>query len=362
MKNFKTVVITMLFWLICASVQAQSVPQVPVPNTEEHEFYSKIMDYEYGVYVTLPGSYHSNPDRIYPTLYIIDGNQYFVYTHEPYNSMVWGNMVKEHIAVSVAYPPGKDNMRSRDFQSSQRAADFVKFFREELIPFVEKNYRTSHKERTLFGHSLGGHFTLYTLLNATDMFENYIASAPAVNDYIMKYEAEFAASHDDCPVKLFLASGEYDHLTIGAKKFAGKFKSRHYKSLKFDELYTVNGNHGTVQPSAYIEGLRFVLDPAIELAPEQFKRFAGTYIAGADTFTVSYNGGNFLSLAILPGNAKAWIDAPLVEWSRIYPVSETSFVSKGWPGSFEFGGDVSSPAETLELENFGKIYKATRKL
>jgi enterochelin esterase-like enzyme len=68
--------------LLSASVfaQTESYPQVSIPNTEERVLYSKTMDYEYGIYVTLPRSYKDNPDRIYPTLYIIDGNQYFVYT------------------------------------------------------------------------------------------------------------------------------------------------------------------------------------------------------------------------------------------------------------------------------------------
>ncbi len=341
-------------------VQAQDYPQVGIPNTEERVLDSKIMDYEYGVYVTLPGGYKDNPDKIYPTLYIIDGNQYFVYTLEPYGSLIWGNMVKEHIAISVAYRPGQKNHRARDFRSNERAADFVKFFQNELIPFVEDNYRTSKKDRTLFGHSLGGHFTLYMLLNAPETFENYIASAPAVSGEILKFEEDYAATHDDFPVKLFLASGENDHLTIGAKRFAEKLKSRNYPSLEYDELYTINGNHGTIQPSAYIEGLRFVLDPAIELAPEIFERLAGTYIAGDKTYTLSYDGGNFLSLDDVPGSYDIWTDAPFVEWTRIYPVSETSFISKGWPGTFNFGGDLSSPAETFEFRIRNNQIKAKR--
>jgi predicted alpha/beta superfamily hydrolase len=353
MKNkIKTIVSLAVIMLLSASVfaQTETFKQVSIPNTEERALYSKIMNYEYGVYVTLPRGYKDNPDRIYPTLYIIDGNQYFVYTLEPYGSLIWGNMIKEHIAISVAYQPDKGNFRSRDFVSSERASDFVKFFQDELIPFVENNYRTSKKDRTLFGHSLGGQFTLFMLLKAPDTFENYIASAPAVNDDIMKYEDEFATAHDNFPVRLFLASGENDHLTIRAKIFAEKFKSRNYSGLKFAETYTINGNHGTIQPSAYIEGLRFVLDRAIELAPEKFERLTGKYVAGDNAYTLSYNGGDFLSFA----------NAPLVEWTKIYPISETSFISKGWPGTFEFGGDISSPAITFEFKNGNNQIKAIR--
>jgi hypothetical protein len=263
----------------------------------------------------------------------------------------------EHIAISVAYRPGQRNWRSRDFQTTERAADFIRFFRKELIPFVEKNYRTSKKDRTLFGHSLGGQFTLYTLLKATDTFDNYIVCAPAVNSDILAFEEEYAKTHNDLPVKVFLASGENDHLTIGARKFVAKFKSRNYPGLKFDELYTINGNHGTIQPSAYIEGLRFVLDRAITLTPQQFKRLEGTYTSGNNTYKISYNGNNYLSFEGIPERD----DAVMVEWGKLYPISETTFVSKGWPGVFEFGGNTSLPAQTFMFTSYGEKTTATRK-
>lgn len=341
--------------------QTHTYPLVSIPNTEERELNSKIMDYEYGVYVTLPSSYKDNPDKIYPTLYIIDGNQFFVFTHEPYGSLLWGNMVREHIAISVAYRPGQKNMRSRDFHSSNRASDFVEFFQNELIPFVEDNYRTSREERTLFGHSLGGHFTIYMMMHAPETFDNYILSAPSVNADILQYEEDFAVKHKDFPAKVFLASGENDNLTINAKIFAEKFKSRSYPNLKFKELYTINGNHGTVQPTAYIEGLRFVLDPVIKLSSDQYKRLTGTYVSGDLTYTVSYEGGDFLSLDIQTGGNDDWHTAARVEWNRIYPVSETSFISKGWPGNFKFGGDISSHAESLEFKNRDRVIKALYK-
>ena len=357
MSMLRTIVIPLFVSFFAVSAQAQTYPKVTIPNSEARSLQSKIMDYNYGVFVTLPGGYDRNPERIYPTLYIIDGNQYFVYTSEPYSSLTWGNMIKEHIAVSVAYMPDQGNMRSRDFQAARRAGDFVRFFRDELIPFVEENYRTSKKGRTLFGHSLGGQFTLYTILTATDLFENYIACAPAVNEDIMAFEEKYAASHTDMNIKFFLASGADDHLTIGTKKFVAKLESRNYPGLKFDKLYAVNGNHGTIQPSAYIEGLRFVLDKAVELTPAQMRRCSGTYVDGENTYTLTYNGGNYLSFEGVPGS----YDAPLVEWQKIYPVSETSFISKGWPGQFAFGGSANAPAETFSFSSGGRNVTAKRK-
>ena len=80
MHTSRIFIFTMLLFLICVSVQAQTYPQVGIPNTEERALYSKIMEYEYGVYVTLPRGYKNNTDILYPTLYIIDGNQYLAET------------------------------------------------------------------------------------------------------------------------------------------------------------------------------------------------------------------------------------------------------------------------------------------
>jgi hypothetical protein len=55
-------------------------------------------------------------------------------------------------------------------------------------------------------------------------------------------------------------------------------------------------------------------------------------VDGDHSFTLSYDGGNFLLLDDRSETHDAWLDAPLVDWKRIYPLSETSFVAKGWPG------------------------------
>lgn len=355
----RTSLTPVFFLLACLAVVpaiAQDLPRVQIPDTEERRLQSDIMDYEYGVYVTLPSGYEDNPDRMYPTLYIIDGNQYFVYSSEPYGSLVWSNLVKEHMTVSVAYLPEQGNKRRRDFQTGERAADFIRFFREELIPFVESHYRTSKEDRTLFGHSLGGQFTLYTLLTATDTFDNYIVSAPAVNDDILALEEQYASTHDDMQAGVFLASGEHDHLTVGARKFVDQFEQREYPGLAFDYLYTRNGYHGTVQPSAYIEGLRFLLDPAAELPPAAFRRLAGTYSDGDNTYTLRYDGGNHLDFEGVPES----YSTPRTEWSRIYPRSETVFFSRGWPGTFEFSGDPALPAQVFSFSLNGRDIRATR--
>ncbi len=354
--NIRLIFTAILVMGLITPAIAQDFMPVQIPNTHDRRLHSDIMDYTYGVYVTLPGSYEDSPDRIYPTLYMIDGNQYYVFTGQPLDSMYWSNVAQEHITVAVAYTADGGNFRSRDFRTEARAADFVRFFQEELIPFVEENYRTSAEERTLWGHSLGGQFTLYTLLTATNTFENYIASAPAVNDDILALEVRYAETHNDMPVDFYLASGGKDHLTVGGRNFVRQFQTRNYPSLTFDYFFPERANHGTIQPIAYMEGIQLVLDPALRLAAEDYQRLEGTYSDGANTYEISYQGGNYLSFEGVPES----YDTLLSEWSRIYAKSKTNFFSKDWPGNFEFGGDLDRPAETFSFRWRGEDITAVR--
>ncbi len=53
------------------------------------------------------------------------------------------------------------------------------FLIEELIPFVDQNYRTK-KFRILYSASAAGLFTVYALLAKLDSYSAYIASRPMI--------------------------------------------------------------------------------------------------------------------------------------------------------------------------------------
>jgi tetratricopeptide (TPR) repeat protein len=55
----------------------------------------------------------------------------------------------------------------------------VKFFREELFPFIDSNYR-SQDYRIVIGPQAGAVFSFYSLLNHPDLFQAYILENPFV--------------------------------------------------------------------------------------------------------------------------------------------------------------------------------------
>ncbi len=58
---------------------------------------------------------------------------------------------------------------------------FFRFITEELRPMLAKVHPINMHDQALFGHSLGGLFTLHVLFNHPTAFDTYIASSPSLN-------------------------------------------------------------------------------------------------------------------------------------------------------------------------------------
>jgi predicted alpha/beta superfamily hydrolase len=58
------------------------------------------------------------------------------------------------------------------------AEDFLRFVREDLIPFMVSEYRADPADRCFMGSSLGGIFGLYSLFRHSDTFQRYIIGSP----------------------------------------------------------------------------------------------------------------------------------------------------------------------------------------
>jgi len=140
------------------------------------------------------------------------------------------------------------------------AERYLKFIQESVIPYVEDNYRADPADRTLMGHSFGGLFTVYALFHAPETFNRYIASSPSLSwsrQVAFKYEEEFAKTHSDLPVKLFLSVGgsEYDALP---SEFYAQLEGRGYDGLEMTYFEMEGETHFSVLPGAYSRGLRTV--------------------------------------------------------------------------------------------------------
>ncbi len=248
--------------------------EVTIPNTELRTIRSKTVDQEFSIYVQLPPSYAADSTTVYPVLYVTDANRAFPMVANISSVLTFpkGNL-PEIIVVGIGYPikdmfewaawrtrdltptndTGTDSywntalarMSHRKFEvRSGGASKFLEFIINELIPFMESNYRVSHSDRGLAGYSYGGLFALYALFTHPETFGRYFAGSPSVeydHGIIFKHANDFAATGRGLKARIFLSVGSLeDSSTVaGVKKMSEVLQSRfgpdvHVSSKVFD--------------------------------------------------------------------------------------------------------------------------------
>ena len=111
-------------------------------------------------------------------IYLLDG-EYSNYRFQSIKER-FKDSISNLIAVGVI-----NTDRRRDLLYVKGADKFLDFITSELIPVAEKDYKIN--TRILFGHSFGGGFTVYTLINRPNYFNYYIASSPTpIMDLVKK--------------------------------------------------------------------------------------------------------------------------------------------------------------------------------
>ncbi|PHR13131.1 MAG: esterase [Aequorivita sp.] len=178
--------------------------------------YSKTLKEYRKIYVQLPATYDPNKNEKFPVVFVLDG-EVFLPTVNDVQNYYSGGFTPEMVIVGIS----NDINRMRDLTTSKvtemfgrpfeqengAAVNFSKFLEAELIPFVENKYPVT-SFRTLIGHSYGGLFTLYSLVNHPELFSNYIAIDPSLdwdNQKLLKEAKDKLANNNYQDKSLFMS-------------------------------------------------------------------------------------------------------------------------------------------------------------
>jgi predicted alpha/beta superfamily hydrolase len=138
---------------------------------------SAILNEDRKVVVHLPATYDAS-GKSYPVLYLLDGTDAFLLemiaiTNRLRND---GNAPEMIIVAIQNRNRDRDMMPvvAKDYPGPPRAEAFLAFLEKELVPDIEKTYRTA-QPRILQGKSLSGLFTVYALLAKPTVFDAYVA-------------------------------------------------------------------------------------------------------------------------------------------------------------------------------------------
>jgi predicted alpha/beta superfamily hydrolase len=140
------------------------------------------------------------------------------------------------------------------------AAPFLSFIADELLPRVDRTYRT-RPARILIGHSYGGLFASYALLKRPDLFKAYIVISPSLwwdNEALAAEAANFGANHKDVQAAVYVTMGsEGGSMLGGTEKFVGALTSAS-KGIEATFTRWPEESHGSVVMRSVYEGLKWL--------------------------------------------------------------------------------------------------------
>jgi predicted alpha/beta superfamily hydrolase len=259
---------------------------------------------KYRITISLPLGYSKSPSEgwpfndtpgRWPVVYVLDANWYFGMVTDIIRPMAWCGSTTDAIVVGIGYFEGDDPVeafresftrrnldltpiRCEDVEKSMEdqhrrptptgdACNFHKFIQHELIPIVEKEYRADPSRRILLGHSYGGLFALFALLETPDLFDTLIIGSPTLsygNRFILQREEAFAREHKKLPAKVYVYVGDLeesknDSTVTDTLDLAATLESRHYEGFSLIKQVFSDQNHCEVVAPGFQAGLKFAL-------------------------------------------------------------------------------------------------------
>lgn len=249
----------LLLTILCVtSIQAQQknvAESITIEVGNRYKMQSKVLNEERNLLISVPKDYE-NSEKKYPVIYVLDGNNHFQHAANAVALLTENDRMPESIIVAI---PNNEGTRGRDLA---RARDkFKQYIKEEVITFVEENYRTSN-HRTIFGHSMAGAFVLNYLATESSLFDNYIAASPVIqifdSELLGKFNELFKTEntlHKSLYFTLTETLEEGERATTALNKFVEILKNEAPKSLDWKYNFIEDQVHMTTPYLTMYEGL-----------------------------------------------------------------------------------------------------------
>ena len=283
----KTVILVLLLVFISAqantrtSTRANAPKAFEIPRTAVIPIQDTQSNRRYELYIKLPQDYAENKKKAYPVIYFTDA-----VWHIELLSASTEFLMEDVILVGISWQKDMDAAlldevgeyvsRFRDYtvnQSSKpehqakyhfgQANRHLAFIRNDVIPFVEKNYRTDANNRSYFGYSAGGLFGTYVLLAEPDTFKNYLLGSPSVQGdipYLKELESSDASRNKALNANVFITHGSLEETAAEhIQVYMQLLKKRNDKKLSIKYM-VVEGSHQTAFPLTGVQGVTWLSD------------------------------------------------------------------------------------------------------
>jgi len=249
-------------------------------NTQVHHLHSAINGINYKIYINIPASYYNGKNKKYPVLYILDADYSFPIAKQVSEHLSDRNRIEEVLLVGIAYDgPNKYRLhRTRDYTISHTksggytpdiqkhsggAEKFAAFIKKELVPYIENSFSVNGS-RGLLGHSFGGLFATYCLINKPELFDKHIIISASFwydNELLLK---ELKAKNNlnyDKPHTVYIAIGSEENggnyrMIDEQNEFLKIFNQHSHQNLTVISQVFQHFDHDMIVPAAISRGLK----------------------------------------------------------------------------------------------------------
>jgi uncharacterized protein len=273
---------------VAQQTRADTAPPVTLANTHVHVLHSRVNGRTYRIDVALPSAYVSAGPRDvsrYPSLYLLDMGLFpLLYVHQQFAAF---RHPTRTILVGVSVPADslrKWDDRESDYTAPLTAADsqyfkrtgmtpplgggapqFLRVLKEEIIPLIDRSYRTSG-DRGIEGVSLAGFFVAYAMLEEPDLFARYAMVSPSLwypwgreKGMILEREPEFAKQHPTFHKVVYVNVGSEENSSMLAvawqfvRQLCNSISNGYYKGVDLGAETIPDMPHGS--PTASVRAL-----------------------------------------------------------------------------------------------------------
>ncbi len=224
-------------------------------------FDSEILEETRDVFVSLPDNYEASKES-FPVLYVLDGETKFYIASAIVNFLTNNRSIPNMIVVGIP-----NTIRNRDFtpvnnpeiRNTGGADNFNKFLSEEVMTYINGNYRTMDY-KILFGHSLTGMSSIYTLFANPGLFDAYITASPYLmneEEYALDIAEEILKEKSDFKEQLYISIGDEPDYFNSLDRLTTLLTSNQSGINWAYEKYE-NEDHGSIPLRSITDGLGFI--------------------------------------------------------------------------------------------------------
>ena len=214
-------------------------------------FKSEILQNERDIIVWIPPSYKNESDRKFSVLYMHDG-QNIMDPKTSYAGMDWrvdetatklikSGKLEEIIIVGIYNTPD----RLEEYSDSEKGNKYLKFIIDELMPFINSNYRTktTNTDTAIMGSSMGGLISLLAVWKYPDVFGKAACLSSSFyydDEKAIKMVRDYKGEKKK--IKIYIDHGE-DGLPRGQKMFCALGEKGFIIGTDIDYFYAPGAEH-----------------------------------------------------------------------------------------------------------------------